>query len=192
MIARCYKFIVVSAICRSQEIFRQAMISDEIRLRVVREVETMPSPPKMPPPVLPKPMKNRQLPLKPSPLTLPTGDLNNTDNKENIIDDQNDDHRTATNSATNNQLSVSDSETTKPVPALRTSPNNKNNQPIKTGQPISPAPPSPKKVPPAVPARHPSTTLSKPPAERNLSAPTNTRKIGKKISIHLQKGIQLE
>lgn len=53
-------------------------------------------------------------------------------------------------------------------------------------------------VKPIPPARHPSTTLSSSPSKREagsksdgkpkLVAPTNTRKIGKKITINLTKG----
>lgn len=47
-----------------------------------------------------------------------------------------------------------------------------------------------KKVPPTVPARHPSTALSSP-TKTKITAPTNTRKIGKKIPIQLTKGKHL-
>ena len=50
-------------------------------------------------------------------------------------------------------------------------------------EPSSPS----KKVPPAVPERHPNTALSSPTKTR-FTAPTNTRRIGKKIHIHLTKG----
>ena len=54
-----------------------------------------------------------------------------------------------------------------------------------------------KKTPPAIPARHPSTTLSTSSSSSSsaqpktgLTAPTNTRKIGKKLHIQLTKGPQ--
>lgn len=50
--------------------------------------------------------------------------------------------------------------------------------------PVSPT----KKTPPAVPARNPNTVLTSQPKSR-IVAPTNTRRIGKKIHIQLKKGI---
>lgn len=62
--------------------------------------------------------------------------------------------------------------------------------PIKPVIPAKPTSPT-KKVPPAIPTRNPDTTLSMGNAtkERNkLVAPTNTKKIGKKMEITLVKG----
>ena len=77
--------------------------------------------------------------------------------------------------------------------------------PIKSSLPQKPPSPT-KRVPPAVPARHPSTTLSTGKGDNSTSpgdnssttsgqqklvAPTNTKKIGKKIEIVLTKGIEM-
>ncbi|ESO84545.1 hypothetical protein LOTGIDRAFT_132029, partial [Lottia gigantea] len=142
---------------RAQGIFREAMKTKELRLRVKKAAPPLPS---KPPPLLPKP-KNHS-PLKPSPLTLTSNSQDQPFSSETKLD------------ANANNMTV------KP-----------NSLPLdKVPNITSETPPSPtKKTPPAVPVRHPSTSLSHENKDQHtFIAPTNTRKIGKRINIQLKKG----
>ncbi|XP_050419284.1 partitioning defective 3 homolog isoform X2 [Patella vulgata] len=146
---------------RAQEIFRLAMKNKELRLKVKK---TNPALPTQPPPLLPKPKGHS--PIKPSPLTLTSKVSTSNITKEQDVGD----------------VTVKDNnKNIKPT----TLPLNPDSMPIL--KPTSPT----KRTPPAVPVRHPSTSLTnenKENKEPAFIAPTNTRKIGKKINIELKKG----
>ena len=164
---------------KAQEIFRDSMKSEEIKLRLVKKKP--PSlPTKQPPPTLPKP--KGYSPPKPSPLTLPPPKLDIPDSLSPTGPDKT---STPADSGPSNYNSPLIPELTNGKGAVR------DPQPIKPGPPIRPGlpnkPQSPtKKVPPAVPARDPKTSLSS--QENAIIAPTNTKKIGKKIPLQLKKG----
>lgn len=156
------------------------MTTDEIKLRIIKR--KAPPLPKHPPPTLPKPKGHT--PVKPSPLTLPSK-LDIPGPVSPITPDQ-----TSTPAANSpegpgfhNGADIKSPRTPRALIDV---------QPIKPGPPIKPPPLSPtKRVPPAVPTRHPSTTLTKEQSDSSLKdiiAPTNTKKIGKKIEIQLTKG----
>ncbi|XP_064613950.1 partitioning defective 3 homolog isoform X2 [Liolophura sinensis] len=219
---------------KAQSIFKKAMQSDEIRLRVLKR--DAPPLPKQPPPVLPKgrsSSRNSNLPLRPSPLTLPnttaqeassgrsTDSNSDSDTQRTSSSAETVNERTPANSGTDNTVYSSDGNSqSKPrVPAPRhsgksaqsvsfnTNSNGKMSQQSRATMPIKPGPPikaggggpvvnGTRKTPPVPPVRHPSTSLSPSSSltstssshERVLTAPTNTRRIGKKINIQLVKG----
>ncbi|CAE1293693.1 PARD3 [Acanthosepion pharaonis] len=171
---------------RAQEIFRKAMKTNEIQLKVLKS--NPPPLPKMPPPLLPKPTaRNRTSPPKPSPLTLPptnpdepkdqVDNSKNLNNQKNAYDDD-DDISSSISSGKSESNAASDEKPSSGSSVTENSGMIDDNS----------VPPSPtKKVPPAVPTRHPTTALST--KDRNMfSASTNTRKIGKKLAIQLKKG----
>lgn len=161
---------------KAKEIFGEGMkADDEIKLRVVKK-KPAPAPPKQPPPTLPKP--KGYSPNKPSPLTLPTPNLDSPDSLSPTGPE-----KTSTPAESGPSGSNSPFPDSKPV--IR------DQQPIKPGPPIRPGlpgkPQSPtKKTPPAVPVRDPKTSLTS--QESAIIAPTNTKKIGKRIPIQLKKG----
>jgi hypothetical protein len=185
-----YWFLILNQFCslidftllcyRAQEIFRDSMKSEEIKIRLVKKKP--PSlPTKQPPPTLPKP--KGYSPPKPSPLTLPPPKLDIPDSLSPTGPDKT---STPADSGPSNYNSPLIPELTNGKGAVR------DPQPIKPGPPIRPGlpnkPQSPtKKVPPAVPARDPKTSLSS--QENAIIAPTNTKKIGKKIPLQLKKGM---
>ncbi|CAH1788275.1 unnamed protein product [Owenia fusiformis] len=160
----------------AQEIFKNALQTNKTRLKLLKH--TSGSPPKVPPPIKPKPSVKKQHNTpdvtslgvnshgvtshnvtslnKPNNLTSMEHKLNNL-NKNNQ-------HRPA-------DLVLSETPTDSKLTNGSTSPS--------------------KKTPPAPPVRDPSTTLSSSAAIKPvIAAPTNTRKIGKKIYIQLTKGPQ--
>ncbi|XP_056007417.1 partitioning defective 3 homolog isoform X5 [Ostrea edulis] len=178
---------------KAQDIFRCAMRDNDIRLRIMKKQTPPPLPKQPPPPVMPKP-KNHT-PMKPSPLTLPPPRLNESDLSSPTGPEQ-----TSTPIVSVQNSSSSSIEGVIPSP-------------VKPAIPAKPSSPT-KKVPPAVPTRNPNTALSGNTSttlsgntsttlsgnastalsgngskERNkLVAPTNTKKIGKKLDIVLVKG----
>ncbi|XP_065930010.1 partitioning defective 3 homolog isoform X5 [Magallana gigas] len=155
---------------KAQDIFRSAMKDNNIRLRIIKKQAPPPLPKQPPPPIMPKP-KNHT-PAKPSPLTLPPPRLNESDLSSPTGPEQ-----TSTPIVSVQNSSSSSIEGLIPSPI----------KPVIPAKPTSPT----KKVPPAIPTRNPDTTLSTGNAtkERNkLVAPTNTKKIGKKMEITLVKG----
>ncbi|KAK3108784.1 hypothetical protein FSP39_015692 [Pinctada imbricata] len=160
---------------RAQDIFRSAMKRDEIKLRIIKK-QVPPLPKQPPPPVMPKPRGH--IPLKPSPLTLPLHGLVHSDSLSPTGPD-------GTSTPAQNSSSSSLEGTVVKSPIL----------PNKPAPPAVPPSPS-KRVPPVVPMRHPTTSLTTDKGENSgtttgqqkLVAPTNTKKIGKKIDIVLTKG----
>ena len=149
------------------------MKTDEVRLRVVKHTAAK----KAPPAVLPKPKSHA--PVKPSPLTLSTLTADLESPKSSPDDTSTPLDRQSQSSSNDNVLS---------------SPSDTPQSPTK----LPSGPQSPfKKTPPIPPQRHPSTTLtnSTSPTSSNVNkprkiiiAPTNTKKIGKRIEIQLVKG----
>ncbi|XP_060064667.1 partitioning defective 3 homolog [Ylistrum balloti] len=163
---------------RAQDIFRKAMTTSEIQLFVVKKKASLPKNP--PPPVAPKPRSHT--PVKPSPLTLPIN------NKLDLVDQLSPLGPEITSTPTGSVQSTSpDTQDGKSPLSQRTF-----REPIRSGHhhanPLSPI----KKVPPVPPARNPKTSLSANPEPTisTIKAPTNTKRIGKKIAIELTKGPQ--
>ena len=203
--------LLVFFIFRAQEIFRNAMKTEEVKLKVVKHsVHALPK--KVPPAILPKPRGHS--PTKPSPLTLPPQNLEinspitspeETSTPLNKSSEQNSDTNTDKSANANHvkQNSITHSKDN--------GPSNHVSSPTKRAPP------------PAPPQRHPSTTLSSnnvnendansntnagnaeisksrssspsPSASGTLTkkreaiiAPTNTKKIGKRYDIELVKG----
>ncbi|XP_064647345.1 partitioning defective 3 homolog B-like isoform X2 [Lineus longissimus] len=143
---------------KAQEVFKGALQSDEIRLKVIKHKLNAVKPPdkkpsKQPPPTPPKPN------LKKLNLSIPK----EKDKNDNI-----------TNSAM--------------VPTQPQTPPGGEVPYRLSERPPSPKthPSSPNQAPPPIPSRAPETTLSGGTSDRQLV--TNTRKIGKKIPIQLAKG----
>lgn len=196
---------------RAQEIFRNAMKTDEIRLKIVKH-SIPPLPKKTPPAVLPKPRGHS--PTKPSPLTLPPQNLDMTSPITSPDDTSTPLEKTHTSDI--------DSKSAIPSPKdnqiKSDSSGSSHNEHVQTSS--SKTSPSKKAPPPAPPQRHPSTHLSSNNASENdadtktsaeqdksgsnsptpsasgtltkkreaIIAPTNTKKIGKKYEIELVKG----
>ncbi|KAL3831307.1 hypothetical protein ACJMK2_023076 [Sinanodonta woodiana] len=176
---------------KAQEIFRAAMKTPEVVLKVLKA--HVPSLSKRPPPTLPKPL-GRHAPIKPSPLTLPTNKIDNDSWPSSP-------EKTSTpanyTGSTSSENSVDVSHDGAPLSPIELS-SDKNQGSLRTDfRETSPT----KKMPPAIPVRHPSTTLSMQKMdtenkgdsesvvkERAIIAPTNTKKIGKQIEIQLTKG----
>lgn len=173
------------------------MDTKEIRLRIVKgdsgnastslQLKSRQKPPLQPPPLLPKPRSHA--PIKPSPLTLSAPELKNQANIPTP----------APRDISKRSESVSDSdrinETDKvPTALTKIKPeillSSKISSSSSIGNVIKPGPPikAPKKVPPALPARNPSTSLTAHMSDASLNAITNTRRIGKKLTIQLKKG----
>ncbi|KAK7111004.1 partitioning defective 3 homolog isoform X2 [Littorina saxatilis] len=189
-----------STFTRAQDIFRSAMKTDEIRLKVVK-VKKKPKPAaRQPPAVMPKPRGHA--PAKPSPLTL--APLKNTDSsdipaspdKSSIPSKKEPSPSTSSSNGDSTLKTFFVSSPPKsgsyvngahPQPTTTSTPVSKKSQPIKPAPPIHISSPT-KKTPPAVPVRHPTTSLTTQGKERPISAVTNTRKIGRKIEIDLKKG----
>lgn len=161
---------------RAQEIFRRAMTTPEIQLKVIKK--TLPPLPKNPPPlVAPKPRSHK--PVKPSPLTLPPP------SKLDLMDQLSPLNPEVTSTPAGSvQSSSPDAQDEKSPLSQRTF-----REPIRSAHNVKI--PSPiKKVPPVPPARSSRTSLSgssEPPIP-SIRAPTNTKRIGKKIAIELTKG----
>ena len=153
---------------RAQDIFKQALLASQIKLRVI--ASTAPPLPKHPPPIRQKllPRKkppNLDLSTIPMSLSVKPPDDSTVESPDLI------------STPTDSGPSVSTSKSSIVVTPLSS----------KAGSlPGSPS----KKTPPAIPARHPTTVLSatSSPAKAKIIAPTNTRKLGKKIAIELTKG----
>ncbi|XP_021343149.1 partitioning defective 3 homolog isoform X3 [Mizuhopecten yessoensis] len=161
---------------RAQEIFRKAMTTSEIQLLVVKK---KPSLPKNPPPVAPKPRSHT--PVKPSPLTLPiTNKLDLVDQLSPLSPEIT---STPTGSVQGNSPDTQDGKSPLSQRTFR--------EPIRSGHYVNPLSPI-RKVPPAPPTRSPKTSLSANPeiTVSSIKAPTNTKRIGKKIAIELTKGPQ--
>lgn len=183
--------------CRAQEIFRSAMKTDEICLKVVKRKAPKPAA-RQPPTIMPKP---RHAPAKPSPLTLPqkTPDGSTTPptspDKTSTPSEKDLSSSTSTSNGESTLKAFYISSTPKSgagtnghLSTANTSPISKKSvPPVKPGPPLSSSSPT-KKTPPAVPVRHPTTSLTSQSKERPLNTLTNTRKIGKKIKIDLKKG----
>lgn len=183
--------------CRAQEIFRSAMKTDEICLKVVKRKAPKPAA-RQPPTIMPKP---RHAPAKPSPLTLPqkTPDGSTTPptspDKTSTPSEKDLSSSTSTSNGESTLKAFYISSTPKSgagtnghLSTANTSPISKKSvPPVKPGPPLSASSPT-KKTPPAVPVRHPTTSLTSQSKERPLNTLTNTRKIGKKIKIDLKKG----
>ncbi|XP_078322047.1 partitioning defective 3 homolog isoform X2 [Crassostrea virginica] len=157
---------------KAQDIFRSAMKNNDIRLRIIKKQAPPPLPKQPPPPLMPKP-KNHT-PAKPSPLTLPPPRLN-----ESNLSSPTGPEQTSTPIVSVQNSSSSSLEGTFPSPI----------KPAIPAKPLSPT----KKVPPAIPTRNPDTALSSSTTggakdRGKLVAPTNTKKIGKKMEITLIKG----
>ncbi|XP_071157777.1 partitioning defective 3 homolog isoform X4 [Mytilus edulis] len=163
----------------ARQTFSESMKGDEIKIRIVKK-KPAPALPKQPPPTLPKP--RGYSPTKPSPLSLPPPKL---DSSNCLSPTGPDKTSTPTDSGPSSSNSPLGSDSTDGRPVAR------DPQPIKPGPPIRPGLPSKpqsptKKTPPAVPVRDPKTSLSS--QENAIIAPTNTKKIGTKISLQLKKG----
>ncbi|XP_067648804.1 partitioning defective 3 homolog isoform X3 [Haliotis asinina] len=170
----------------AQKIFREAMRTSEVRLKVVKH-RAPPPLPKQPPPLMPKPKGHA--PVKPSPLTLPPpkGDNSLPSSPEKTSSPLEVGKPLINNNNVNEKnvnLSIMNNNQGSKIPGSPLPPRDK--LPIQPGPPLKVASPT-KKTPPAVPQRHPSTTLSTP-KEQAINTLTNTRKIGRKIQIQLQKG----
>ena len=176
---------------RAQEIFRRAMKTEEIFLKFFKH-KRLPQPaPRVPPPVLPKPQTH---PSRPSILSLASSEMTISVKDASLL--------TKPLSATN-AMAVSKGESTLKAFVITNTHRHKNDScvdsnaqfnadnmkslPIKSGPPIEAFSPS-KKTPPAVPVRHPTTSLTSQAGERPITTLTNTRRIGKKIAIELKKG----
>ncbi|CAG5115048.1 unnamed protein product [Candidula unifasciata] len=185
----------------AQNIFRAAMDTKEIRLRIVKgsanstsslsHLKGKQKPAPLPPAILPKPRSHA--PARPSPLTLPAPESKGkatiptpaprdaskktVDSSENSENSNGSDHM---NPDINSSVKV------KPESLLVY----KNVSPSPSANIIKPGPPikAPKKVPPAIPARNPGTSLTTHLPEPPLNAVTNTRRIGKKLVVQLRKG----
>ncbi|GAB1601107.1 partitioning defective 3 homolog isoform X1 [Argonauta hians] len=187
----------------AQNIFRDAMKTEEIQLKVLKS--NPPPLPKKPPPLLPKPTVRNQKPStksKPpkspstesSPIVKPretAADNNNNNTSEQAA------AATVPESNLPGSHRVIQSSPLPPPPQLHLDLDKDGDRPIgedeavlelgeEEEEEVSPSSPS-KKVPPAVPARHPTTALSTK-DKSAFSASTNTRKIGKKLLIQLKKG----
>ncbi|KAK3587877.1 hypothetical protein CHS0354_019766 [Potamilus streckersoni] len=176
---------------KAQEIFRAAMKTPEVVLKVLKAHAHPLS--KRPPPTLPKPL-GRHAPIKPSPLTL-------SQNKQDNDLWPSSPEKTSTPADYMGSVSSENSEEFShdsiPLSPIEMS-SDKNQGPLKTDfRETSPT----KRTPPAIPARHPSTTLSTQKMdtenkgdtesvvkERGIIDPKNTKKIGKQIKIQLTKG----
>ncbi|KAL4222826.1 Partitioning defective 3 [Mactra antiquata] len=192
---------------KAQEIFRNAMKTDEVRLKVVKHSVARKPPP---PALLPKPRGHS--PNKPSPLSLPPQKLDLSSPESSPADTSTPlDKNSSEAPSTLSQDSQSDQQSS----------SSKNSQPISASSPIKSQPIGKRAPPPAPPQRHPSTTLSSnsqseidaendnkkdienksgssspsPSASGTLTknreaiiAPTNTKKIGKRYEITLVKG----
>ncbi|XP_046564857.1 LOW QUALITY PROTEIN: partitioning defective 3 homolog [Haliotis rubra] len=168
----------------AQKIFRDAMRTAEVRLKVVKHRPLLP---KQPPPLMPKPKGHA--PVKPSPLTLPPpkGDNSLPSSPEKTSSPLEVGKPLINNNNVNEKnvnLGIVNNNQGNKMPGSPLPPRDK--LPIQPGPPLKVASPT-KKTPPAVPQRHPSTTLSAP-KEQAINTLTNTRKIGRKIQIQLQKG----
>ena len=172
------------------------MKTDEIRLKVIK-VKQKPKPAaRHPPAVMPKPRGH--VPAKPSPLTLPQKNVDGSSpptspDKTGAPSKQ---EPSPSTSSSNGESTLKTFFVSNPpkggssvngVQAPSSSTPVKKTQPIKPGPPIHLSSPT-KKTPPAVPVRHPTTSLTSQNKERPISALTNTRKIGRKIQIDLKKG----
>ncbi|XP_041366906.1 partitioning defective 3 homolog [Gigantopelta aegis] len=168
----------------AQIIFRDAMKTTEIQLRVVKY---QPQPmARSAPQTMPKPKGHT--PVKPSPLTLPApgSDVSPVQSPNEISPLSEKDSNVVNNNKKNiNVTNISSFSNIGRLPKSPLSP--RANMPIPAGPPLKVTSPT-KKTPPAVPARHPSTTLSAIKPKDALINLANTRKIGKKISIDLIKG----
>ncbi|XP_052094977.1 partitioning defective 3 homolog B-like isoform X6 [Mytilus californianus] len=163
---------------RARETFSESMKSDEIKIRIVKK-KPAPGLPKQPPPTLPKP--RGYSPTKPSPLTLPPPKLNSPNSLSPTGPEKTSTPTDSGPSSSNSPLP----DSTDGRPVARDPQPIKPGPPIRPGLPIKPQSPT-KKVPPAVPVRDPKTSLSS--QENAIIAPTNTKKIGTKISLQLKKG----
>ncbi|XP_045168371.2 partitioning defective 3 homolog isoform X3 [Mercenaria mercenaria] len=192
---------------KAQEIFRNAMKTDEVRLKVVKHSIPL-LPKKVPPAVLPKPRGHS--PTKPSPLTLPPQNL-----------DINSPVTSPDDTSTPLEKTAESASDTKDVNHTKqNSYSSKDSGTVHTSSSKNTPSPSKKAPPPAPPQRHPSTTLSSNNAPENgadnnssaeksksrssspspsasgtltkkreaIIAPTNTKKIGKRYDIELVKG----
>ncbi|BFY98393.1 hypothetical protein BsWGS_01431 [Bradybaena similaris] len=186
---------------RAQNIFRAAMDTKEIRLRIVKgnansaslssHLKGKQKPAPQPPPILPKPRSHA--PVKPSPLTLPLPESKGTtsiptpaprDVSRKTVDSSD---TSETSNGTDHVNSDVNSTVKMKAESLlvykHTSPSPSANV-IKPGPPIK----APKKVPPALPARNPGTSLTSHLPDASINAVTNTRRIGKKLVVQLRKG----
>ncbi|XP_052798357.1 partitioning defective 3 homolog isoform X4 [Mya arenaria] len=133
---------------KAQEIFRNAMKTEEVKLKVVKHA-VPPMPKKLPPAVLPKPRGHS--PTKPSPLTLapPSYDLSSPD---------------ASPADTSTPLDKNWEQTSHSQSKSLVSSSAKNSEPMKTSFPLKALSPvgngGKRPPPPAPPMRHPSTTLT--------------------------------
>ena len=155
------------------------MKTEEVRLKVVKH--TVPK--KHPPAVLPKPPKTHA-PMKPSPLTLPQQTVSLESPKSSPDETSTPLDKQKVEGEANRQSLSSNNE----EPASASSS-------VQGAKSPSEMPPSPfKKTPPIPPTRHPSTTLTNSTTSSNnkprklIIAPTNTKKIGKRVEIQLVKG----
>ncbi|CAL1541076.1 unnamed protein product [Lymnaea stagnalis] len=191
---------------RAQDIFRAAMDTKEIRLKIIKGSSSNAGQPFLkktvgpqPPPVLPKPRSHT--PMKPSPLTLSA-------NEQKVVNPV----PAPREGSKNSSFSTDSSNGIKPSNYLRSDqsanssiissnvktasasihlPKNETLVPTKNNDIIKPGPPIklPKKPPPAIPARNPNTALTGlVGGDAPLNAVTNTRRIGKKLVIQLKKG----
>ncbi|XP_014776117.1 partitioning defective 3 homolog isoform X2 [Octopus bimaculoides] len=164
----------------AQNIFRDAMRTDEIQLKVLKSIP--PPLPKKPPPLLPKPTVRNQKPLpKSKPQKFPSSE----DFDEQTETAINENSQQTDEKLSENQYSMPPSHDTSQCAFDKE--NDIYFKSASSGEEESnPSSPN-KKVPPAVPARHPTTALSTK-DKSAFSASTNTRKIGKKLLIQLKKG----
>lgn len=156
------------------------MTTDEIQLKVLKSIP--PTLPKNPPPLLPKPTVRNQKPLpKSKPQKFPSPE---------DFDEQTETAIKENSQQTNEKLSENQYPMPLPYNTNQSAFDNEDDIYFKSTssgeEESNPSSPN-KKVPPAVPARHPTTALSTK-DKSAFSASTNTRKIGKKLLIHLKKG----
>lgn len=177
------------------------MDTKEIRLRIVKgkansaslssHLKGKQKPAPQPPPILPKPRSHA--PVKPSPLTLPLPESKGTttiptpaprDASRKTVDSSD---TSETSNGTDHVNSDVNSTVKMKAESLL---GYKHISPSPSANVIKPGPPikAPKKVPPALPARNPGTSLTSHLPDASINAVTNTRRIGKKLVVQLRKG----
>ena len=175
-----HKYLVMCLVLyRAQEVFKQALLSGELRLGVIKN--TPPPLPKQPPP-LPRgpPPVRPKLELPPRTSTSSTSSLSPTATQVSSLPGHQMGNGSVVHLEGRTMSDASSPNTSTPLAVSK--------MPVIRATSLDGAPDSPsKKTPPAVPARHPTTHITSQPKAR-LVAPTNTRRIGKKINIDMVKG----
>ncbi|XP_055897160.1 partitioning defective 3 homolog isoform X1 [Biomphalaria glabrata] len=172
---------------KAQDIFRAAKDSKEIYLKVVHQkFNSLPSknvssgkPGLQPPPVMPKPRSHT--PLRPSPLTMPSTMEQNSTNPAPVPRDNG-------HMPIKSTLPMAHTQGVEQYISKVVDTNAGENKTNVTVEKLTEISKSNKKIPPKVPVRSIQTSLTGLMGDVPLNAITNTKKIGKKMVIHLIKG----